>query len=406
MTGDLNLKEEEWFSETFEEIPSPILEEQENQEESFYFSDSIPLDELLGEEMSDEIEEAIIPEKATLPESVRAHVENPPFIKKALEQINSVDEYAWNRGTMGLDTGFENLNKSLNGLNTGLILFAGGSNTGKSAVLLQLSSQVAKMNNFISELHPKKAFSLYFSLDDSNNELMPRLIATDQKMPINDVLYPKSIEKHPTSMLKREQGFQNLKDNVRYYAMNDASNGSSIEKIEATIKEYKEQLEMMAPEEYRLVIFIDNFHDITVEAPGYTEDNARFDYISGALNDIAIEFDSPVVCSAEFRKINALKRPQLDEIKSSGKITYEAKAIILVYNEVGQLEDQSDVYWEMTNHQTPEVPRKMPVFEMHVAKNKFTSFKGRHFLRFLPEMALFIEPSEEEAMQYLQMMKG
>ena len=43
---------------------------------------------------------------------------------------------------------------------------------------------------------------------------------------------------------------------------------------------------------------------------------------------------------------------------------------------------------------------------MHVSKNKFNSFKGREFLRFIPEMANFYEVSDEEAQAYRQMMSS
>ena len=162
------------------------------------------------------------------------------------------------------------------------------------------------------------AFSLYFSLDDSNNELMPRIVASDQRITINQALYPKSIQDQPVVLEKREAGLANLRENVRYFAMHDANDGSSIEFIAETMKTYQEQLNMMAPNQYRLAVFIDNFHDVTVDASGYSEDNARFDFISGRLNELAIEFDAPIMCSAEFRKNNTQKRPQEDDIKSTG----------------------------------------------------------------------------------------
>lgn len=276
----------------------------------------------------------------------------------------------------------------------------------KSALLLQVMWQVALFNQQISEDHPKKAFCLYFSLDDSNNELMPRIVAANQKITINQVLFPKTLEREPVVLEKRAAGLEKLKENVRFFSMHDANEGSSIEHIERTMHMIHEQLENMAPNEYQMAVFIDNFHDVNVEADGYSEDNAKFDYISGRLNELAIEFNSPIMCSAEFRKISSHKRPEESDIKSSGKITYESKGTLLVYNDVGVKGEQADVYWEMKDSRNPEIARKMPVFEMHIAKNKFNSYKGRKFLRFIPEMALFIEVDDEEAQRYQQMMRG
>ncbi len=341
-----------------------------------------------------------------LTDPVKHFIQNPPFIQHMLDTIDKVDQYAWNRGTMGLKTGFKGLDEAFRGLNTGLILFAGGSNAGKSAMLLQLAWAVANQNQYIDEDHPKMAFCLYFSLDDSNNELMPRIVAIDQHIEINAALFPKNCKGQPALLDKREKGWERMRDNVRFLAMHDAENGSSIERIEQTIRNYEQALEQMAPGQYRLVIFIDNFHDISVEASGYSEENARFDFISDKLNKIAIDFDCPILCSAEFRKINVNKRPQLDDIKSTGKITYEAKGIVLCYNEVGIKSDSANIYWEVADKYVPDLIHKMPIFEMHIAKNKFSSYKGRQYYKFISDQARFEESDAEETRRYNQMMKG
>ena len=78
----------------------------------------------------------------------------------------------------------------------------------------------------------------------------------------------------------------------------------------------------------------------------------------------------------------------------------------MVYNEVGVKGDNANVYWDMEDSEQAGVTRKMPVLEMHITKNKFNSKKGTHFLRFIPEMATFIESERDEANQYRQMMRG
>ena len=278
----------------------------------------------------------------------------------------------------------------------------------KSMMLLEIMRRVSQQNQFITEEHPKKAYCLYFSLDDSNNELMPRLIAADQKITINQALFPKTIKDKPVILDKRRQGVENLKKNAEYFSMFDANEGQTIQHIEATMANIHQQLEMVAPGEFQMVVLIDNFHDVSVDPvlKGYTEDNPRYDYISGRLNELAIEYDSPIICSAEFKKISTLKRADESEIKSTGKIIYEAKGIILVYNEVGVRGENADIYWNLGSNDGVAEDRKMPVFEMHISKNKFNSYKGRKFLKFMPEMASFFEPSDEEETIFQQMMKG
>lgn len=345
------------------------------------------------------------------PQSVIDILNNPPLIQHQLKIIDEVNAYSWSRGELGgLDWGYECLNKAMEGLNTGVHIVAGESNVGKSAFLMQLAERISSCNKVLTERVTKKAFVLYFSLDDTNNELLPRMVAIDQRIKINAVRFPKKYEHNQDFMDKREAGFENLKNNVEFLAMRDSNEGSSIEHIKKISHEYIEWLEMKEPGVYTLVIMIDNFHDISVDAKGYSEDNARYDYIAGELTDLSNRLDAPVLCSAEFRKINGGKRPTREDIRSSGKIAYEAKAILLCHNDVGSKKEQAGVFWELDDqsHKDEEEnePVKMPVWEVDLDKNKFGSYKGRMYWRFVPEMSSFFEASDAENVKFTQMLTG
>ena len=102
---------------------------------------SLSLDDILNQElasfMNPEQEEftytnqAVIPEQPVTPDVIQALRQNPPYIQEMLQKIQDMDIYAQNRGTMGLDWGFQCLNEAFNGLNPGLHLVAGGANTGR-----------------------------------------------------------------------------------------------------------------------------------------------------------------------------------------------------------------------------------------------------------------------------------
>ena len=246
---------------------------------------------------------------------------NEPFFKtKMLQTIQEVDEYSWRRGEIGgLDWGFESLNKAFEGLNTGVHLIAGQSNVGKSGMCMQLAWQIAHANREVSEKKPRKAFVLYFSLDDNNNELLPRLVAIDQRIPINAVRFPKKYQDDVHIMQRREIGFQRLRESVMHFAMMDVNEGSDIEYIEETAERYAFELAKIDPA-YQIVIFIDNFHDITVRDIKFgTDSNSKYDYIADQLSRIATKFDCPIICTAEFRKLNGNRRPKLDDIR---ELTY------------------------------------------------------------------------------------
>ncbi len=329
-------------------------------------------------------------------------LQRPFYINKMLKTIEEVKEYSWNRGEIGgLDWGFESFNKAFEGLNTGVHLIAGQSNIGKSGMCMQLAWQIAQANKVIDEKHPKKAFVLYFSLDDNNNELLPRLIAIDQRIPINAVRFPKKYEDNAHYMERMEVGYERLIESSDLIHMLDVNEGSSIEYIEATAEKYALELAKQN-EEYQIVLFIDNFHDITVDDKSIGNDeSSKYNHIADLLTRMATKFDCPIVCTAEFRKLNGNRRPKLDDIRESTKIGYEAKAILLCYNEVGLRGQQSNIYW-----MRDDKPDKQPVYEAHVGKNKFGSYKGRLYFEFIPEMSYFREVGDEGAQRYSQMVSG
>lgn len=348
-------------------------------------------------------------EEVIQPDVVQNLIDNPPFATKMLKVIDEVNEYTWNRGELGgLDWGYESLNQAFEGLNTGIILVGGQSNVGKSSFMLQLTTRIANANRELSARITKKAYCVYFSLDDTNNELIPRLVAIDQQIKINAVSFPKKYEHNKEVMDKRDLGFERLKNNVKYIGMQDANEGSSIEYIVETCRDLKLQLDAMEPNVYTLVIVIDNFHDVDVDAKGYTEDNAKYDYISDKLGKLANELDSPIICSAEFKKIPGGRRPQRDDIRSSGKIAYEAKAILLCHNDYSIKQEQAGVFWELEDHSERDgiTTTKMPVWEAQIDKNKFSSKKGRLYWEFIPDMATFKESSPEDSLKYTQMLQG
>ncbi|MEI4282508.1 DnaB-like helicase C-terminal domain-containing protein [Tetragenococcus halophilus] len=340
-------------------------------------------------------------EQVEFGDKVKEYLENPPLIQKMLNRIDEVDAYSWARGELGgLDWGTEKLNEAFEGLNTGVHLFAGNSNIGKSSFMLWLGWNIALHNRQIDEKHNYKAFVLMFTLDDTCNELMPRLVALDQNITINSVAKPKKYEHLTKVMDKREQGLQDLREATQNYAMIDANEGTSIEHIEKVMDEYHEMLEARYPGEYKLVTVIDNFHDVSVEERGYTEENARIDYVAKRLDELSVKYDSPLLCTAEFRKINTFKRPQQDDLKGSAKLIYVAKAIILLHNDVSTKQEQAQVYWSVTDG---DEEIKMPVYECQVSKNKFGSFKGHVYYRFTPDKSHFVEASDDESKKYTTM---
>jgi replicative DNA helicase len=294
------------------------------------------------------------------------------------------------------------MNEAFEGLNPGLILVGGQSNIGKSGFMMQLGQQIAYANQEVTDKKPKKAFVLFFSLDDNFVELAPRFIAIDQKIPINVVKSPKKyLNSAPEHLERREVGLNRFNELTNHFALQDANDGTDLEYISETAERYAFELSKI-DENYQLVVFVDNFHDVTVRDIKFGSDtNSKYDHIADGLSKLATKLDCPVICSAEFRKLNGNRRPVLDDIRESVKIIYEAKAIMLCYNEVGLRQQQSQIFWKRNDS-----PDYQPVYEVDIRKNKYSSFKKRIFYEFIPEMSYFREVSAIGAQRYNQMISG
>ena len=148
------------------------------------------------------------------------------FIDETNDDIDAFDKEAWAKGDGFVFPSYPIFTEKLEGMDDGLYLFAGLSNHGKSGVLLNLMEDCCSCEK-------NNAFGLYFSLDDSKNEIIARIIAMNELIPIGIVSKPKryqnkitkadndinyynensaAIESYRTNLEKRKQGLQNLKD--------------------------------------------------------------------------------------------------------------------------------------------------------------------------------------------------
>lgn len=291
------------------------------------------------------------------------------------------------QGATGLNTGFKRLDKALEGLQPGLHLIAGESNVGKSFFAGQLAWQVAMQN--------EKIHVIDVTLDDTKTEKLFRLVAHLTGIPINSIkkIGPQKA-KYQKAYKIIEQTVEYLKDSIMAYEILDNAEAGSLDNFCELVKSRKTDLLSIDPD-YKLVVFVDSFHDI-VPTTKYTSEVSRYDYIAQTVSDLANQLKIPIVCTAELRKLNGIRRPAPDDIRESIKIRYEAKSIMLVYNDVSVRGEDANVYWYKQNDVV-----KYPVLEVHIAKNKFSTFKGRFCLEFSPEVAFLREPDDATHSKYL-----
>ena len=300
------------------------------------------------------------------------------------EMLENVERRAWSNNSVGLKTGFNSFDKAFDGgWKPGFYVIAGDSNLGKSAMLTQINWKILENND--------KVYLMDFSLDDPMPDKVGRMVASWNRVIINAVKSPMQYSHLPLMLVRRKEGINRLKKAVNKYRPYDSNFSSFIEDIEEEVQRMKIILEKTDPE-IQLVVAIDSFHDLAIKAKGMLTETQKYNEIAQWAADLAIKYDVVLIVTAELKKVEGIRRPQLGDLRESIKIRYEAKAILMVYNDVHYKGENADVFFQRKNS-----PEKQPVFEVQIAKNKIHSFKGRFFYYFYPEMAYMEEVDDNTA---------
>lgn len=294
------------------------------------------------------------------------------------DTIDQFEKTAWEPKNTGIKTGFKCMDIGLEGgLYPGFIIIGGDSNLGKTAYITQLAWQVAQNNNDV--------YVMDFSLDDAMADKLARVAAIAGQVTINSVKTPLNYKKCPLMLIKRKQAIMKIRANVDKYCAYDSTFSSFVEDIEEEIKRRLVYFDANGINK-KIVVCIDNFHDLNIREQPRLQDKEKYDFLAQWCADLAKNLNIVVVCTAELKKLNGNRRAGLDDLRESVKIKYEAKAILLVYNDVHYKGDDATIFYVSKTKQG-----KQPIFEVRFAKNKFGTYKDTTFFEFHPEMAYMKE---------------
>lgn len=301
------------------------------------------------------------------------------------DAIDRFENKAWSPATKGYKTGFKTIDDGFDGgIKPAFIIVAGESNIGKSAFISQLAWNIATLNN-------DECYVMDFSLDDSLADKLARIVACSGKVYINAAKTPLLYKEYPMMLIRRKQALARIRENTKNYRIYDSTEiGTYIEDIEEEIENKLIYFKSNGIKK-QVVVCIDSFHDLNIKSKQSASDKEKFDYLAQWCADIAIKYDIIMLCTGEMKKTNSTKRPMLDDLKESSKIKYEAKAILMVYNELHYKGENASVYFT-----EPGSTIKKPIFEVRFAKNKLASYKGTEYFEFYPETALMKECNDQQ----------
>lgn len=313
-------------------------------------------------------------------------VQAEDFFSVMKEDLVEFEEKSWSKGNGYKTPRFPMIAEKLEGVDSGLYLLPAESNAGKSATMMNVVEDLVMCEE-------NKLFGLYFSLDDSKYEIIPRVIAMREGIRIGTVAKPQRAqnmidENHEDSELlidelaKREAGINNLKANANKMMIVDSTKVRTLDEMKAYIERVYNYIKAIDPEK-NLVVAIDSIKDIILDDHyNIKTTNEASDFVARAVKHWTVEFDMPIFSSVHLRKLNGNRRPTLDDLKDSNVLVYEASVIWLLFNDVSKNKQGAKIF-----HRNENQEEKLPIIEFDWAKNKKSSFKGRTFCYFAPEMS-------------------
>jgi replicative DNA helicase len=221
-----------------------------------------------------------------------------------------LDDYDKKSESM-VKTGYNNIDGLIGGLQGGnYLILAGSTGMGKTAMALNLVINVLKQKKEV----------LLFSLEMTTEELLSRIISNIMEIPAANLRNRNLSEREMDKYVKfiDSDTFKELENLLKI----PTTNNLNIGKIEQIVRKSKADIVFI---DYLGLIRADNQRQSTYE---------QISDISRRLKLLAIETNKPFVVLHQLNrdmKARADKRPQLSDIRDSGKIEQDADFITFVY---------------------------------------------------------------------------
>lgn len=257
-------------------------------------------------------------------------------------------------------TRFKTLSRNVDGIQPGFYIVAGPTNTGKTSFLCNLCLDLLDTNPELT--------GIYFSMDDSRDVILNRLLSIKTGIPLNKVQRRQSTDRHD-SMLREGYGYlSGLAKDERLF-IRDMSEIHDIQTLEVEIKR-----RLKGP----LFVIIDALYNLEVGLEG----DQRKENIERAnrLKALSNTYQIPVLTTGELlkgstrqtiqqkdgKKTSVGKIPTIHDLMETGKFAYNANLVLMIYPEKWDDYDNEDE----------------PIMRLKYEKNKLSHYRGYQELIF------------------------
>jgi len=249
------------------------------------------------------------------------------IVSKTIDYINDLKEHG-----AGLSTGFEDIDKLLNGLRNGtLTVIAGRPSMGKSTLAMNFANNISKRKSVV-----------FFSLEMTQVQLMMKIVSSETNIPL----------------WKVERNQLTEDENDRWYkALAEAGNKNMtiIDKGGISAKDIVVKSRQLHGEKELGVIIVDYLQIMSYDK---SKEVSELGNITRELKYLAKELDIPVILLSQLSRgveYRGNKRPLMSDLRSSGEIEQDADVIIMCYR---------DEYY------TKEASTEKGMAEIIIAKNR------------------------------------
>lgn len=234
-----------------------------------------------------------------------------------IETHLDIEKRQLNKGKLGIQTGFVELDKMLTGLEPGdNIVVAARPSMGKTAFALNII-------NYVSYRYRDKGPCVFFSLEMEGKQLLHRLISMNTKINLSNIRSG-NIDKDSWNKINNAANF------IRNFNLIiDDTPGMTTFDIE-------QKLTQIATKHGKpSLVLIDYLQFILPQRRSMTELEAVTSN-SRAVKNIAKKFDTPVILLSQLNRGvegRKEKRPQLADLRQSGAIEQDADVVMFLYRD-------------------------------------------------------------------------
>lgn len=264
-----------------------------------------------------------------------------------------------------------------------LIALGGRSNSGKTALLINLAYNIATLNEDVTVL--------FHTIDDSRYIVIPKFIAMDSRIKINHVITPEFSKQYYAKhdlITRREASYHQMYQlgMADRLIIKDAELGTSLESVDQWVKRYRKEYP-----DRKIIYFLDNFH-LLADMNHIPDERVRNKERSKLIKKIATKYGITIFMTVEYTKIPPGHRPHNFDILETGQIEYDCNAIYHLFNpysDVGASAGEEWTWMEYDDLLQESVIK--PKVELITGKSKLSAFKGSYFLQFSPEISRYSE---------------